>query len=178
MTAVIEALRKIPDGARAVVHSDSAYVIDGITRYIQKWRQNGFLKTDKTPVGNQDLWEALDALSGPRVEYRKVPAHAGNRENECANDIAQTFSQKKKIRLRDEAFDVETASLASGRLPPLPRVRYPVYVVFEKGALEFYREWEKCRMAVEGRRGVRYKKCKSAEELAFTLENWGVRSTS
>lgn len=173
MTAVIEALRLVPGGANAVVHSDSAYVIDGITKYIHKWRRNDFRKADKQPVENRDLWEMLDGLSGPHVKYVKVPAHAGVRENERANDIAQGFAQKKKVRL-----NIAAASALPDLKPiAVPRsLRFPVYTVLEKGSLAFYRTWDLCRLAVQNRRGLRYKKCKSIEELAYALEKWGLRA--
>lgn len=178
LTAVIESLRVVPHGANAVVHSDSAYVIDGITKYIHKWRRNDFLKADKQPVENRDLWEELDALSGPRVRYVKVAAHSGNRENERANDIAQAFSKKKRVRLVEAPYthvnpppSAAGGSLARG-------VIFPTYAVYHQGRLDFHRSWDDCRRAVEGRRGMRYKKCKTREELEYTLEKWGARAMS
>lgn len=176
LKAVIEALRLIGPDASAAVHSDSAYVIDGITRYILKWRQTDFRKADKTPVENRALWEELDSLSGPRVTYVKVPAHSGNRENERANDIAQNFSKHKPVDLADAPLSAARAERAELKPLHLPPLRFPLYVVAHGAQLSFYRAWDDCRRRVEGRRGLRYKKCKSREELEFTLEKWGLRA--
>ena len=182
MTAVIEALQLVPPGANAVVHSDSAYVIDGITKYIHKWRQNDFRKADKQPVENRDLWETLDGLSGSHVKYVKVAAHSGNRENERANDIAQGFSKKKRIRLVDSPLPPLRGKAGMGGPPAgsalVKGVMFPTYAVYHHGSLNFYRAWDECRRAVEGRRGMRYKKCKTREELEYTLEKWGARAMS
>lgn len=168
LTAVIEALRNIGPDAEAEVYSDSAYVIEGITRHINKWRQNGFLTAAKRPVENRDLWEDLDALDAGRARYVKVPAHAGNRENERANEIAQAYARKKKMKLKDGPH--------VDRPEPRPRipagVKFPAYVVLENGGMSFYRTWEECRNAVEGR-ACRYKKCKSEEDLAYFLSRHG-----
>lgn len=192
MMAVIEALRHVAlesDDTRITVHSDSAYVIGGITRHIKKWRLNGYIKADKTPVENRDLWEILDGLSDASVRYVKVAGHAGNRENERADEIAGKYAQRKAIRLRNEPEQTgETGSTATGghsqtlkhsnpvAAPPV--VRFPAYAVYLDGRLAAYRTWEECRAVVECARGARYKKCKTREEFEFTLEKWGVRAIS
>lgn len=178
LQAAISALRAIGPDESVTIHSDSAYVVDGITKYIIKWRQNGFVTSQKTPVENRDLWEELDALAASRARFVKVAAHSGNRENERADEIAQSLARGRAVKLRDEDIIAPPAGAAPPPVhPPIPaRLRYPAYIVWNGKTLAYYKTWDECSPAVSGKRGLRYKKCKTKEELIFTLENWGVRS--
>lgn len=173
LTAVIRALESVDATASISIHSDSAYVIDGITRYILKWKQNGFLTAAKHPVENRDLWEELDALSGSGarcVNYVKVTAHAGVAENERANDIAQGFSQRKKVVLQNRVH----VPKPSAPCPAIPGgFVFPLYVALLNGRCHFFRTWDQCRTAVKGKK-CRYKKCQSKEELAYIAGKWEV----
>ncbi|MBI4180283.1 ribonuclease HI [bacterium] len=178
LTAVIEALRRVPENAGADVHSDSAYVVNGITQYIHTWRRNGFLTAAKKPVENRDLWETLDDLSGKRrVRYIKVEAHAGDPENERANDIAQAFSKGARVSLHSGTADAPARKKLRDVNAPAHLV-FPAYIVFRGGSLTAYRTWDDCKTDVEGRRGARYKKCKTRKEFDYTLEKWGLRAMS
>ena len=89
LTAAAEALRAVPEGASAQIHTDSTYVRDGITRWIVGWRRNGWRTKDGGEVKNQDLWRQLDALAATReVQWCWVPGHAGHRHNERADALA------------------------------------------------------------------------------------------
>jgi len=171
LMAAIVGLRRVSPDARVMLFSDSAYVINGMTTYIRAWRVNGFLRADRKPVENRDLWEALDEIAAGRVTFVKVPGHAGHRENERANDIAQSFARGNPVRLQSGSCGPPPERRRLGRRL---RVRFPGYVIVDKGGLDFVRTWDECRVKVEGRRGVRYKKCASAEELDWALEKWGI----
>lgn len=169
LSAVIEALREVPQGVPVTIHADSSYVIDGITRHIRRWRKNNFYTVDRRPVENRDLWEELDSLSGENVIYAKVAGHSGDPENERANDIAQGFSRHENVKLADEAYTPSE----SAALPVVPGdLKFPLYVVLEGGELSYYPDWENCERAVHGR-SCRFKKCKNAGELQFILAKWG-----
>ena len=66
MTAAIRALEALPSGLAAVVHSDSQYVVKGITEWLPGWKRRGWRTADKKPVLNQPLWERLEALAVER----------------------------------------------------------------------------------------------------------------
>jgi len=90
LTAAIRALEAVTRPARVVVHSDSTYVKDGITRWIHGWKKNGWKTSAKKPVKNEDLWRQLDAALAPHeVEWRWVKGHAGNPDNERADKLAR-----------------------------------------------------------------------------------------
>ncbi len=90
MTAVIEALRAMKRPVKARVHTDSQYVMKGITEWIQGWKRRGWKTAGKEPVKNEDLWRTLDALASQhRLEWNWVRGHAGHPENERADALAR-----------------------------------------------------------------------------------------
>ena len=89
LTAVIEALALLKQPSRVVVHTDSAYVKNGITTWIHGWKARGWTTADRKPVKNVDLWQKLDALRGRhQVDWRWVKGHAGDPGNERADQLA------------------------------------------------------------------------------------------
>jgi ribonuclease HI len=89
LTAAIHALEALPSGLPAVVHSDSQYVVKGITEWLPGWKRKGWRTGDKKPVANQPLWERLEALAVEReVTWRWVRGHAGHEQNERVDGLA------------------------------------------------------------------------------------------
>ena len=90
MMAAISALEALKRPCRVRLHTDSIYLRDGITRWINKWRSNGWLTSDKKPVKNADLWMRLEKAMAPhRIEWAWVRGHAGHPENERADELAR-----------------------------------------------------------------------------------------
>ena len=89
LTAVIEALRALNSPCEVALHTDSRYVIDGITKWIFGWQKNGWKNAAKKPVLNIDLWQALlEAKREHKVSWHWVKGHAGHPENERADRLA------------------------------------------------------------------------------------------
>lgn len=91
LMACIVALRHVEEGCRSItLYSDSSYVVNGIIKgWAKKWRRNGWIKSDKKAVLNQDLWEELLRLSEEHsVDFRWVRGHAGNPLNERCDRLA------------------------------------------------------------------------------------------
>jgi len=89
LLAVIRGLEALTRRARVRVTTDSRYVQQGITQWIQNWKQNGWRTANKKPVKNSDLWRQLDALvAGHDVVWSWVKGHSGHRENERADALA------------------------------------------------------------------------------------------
>ncbi len=89
MTAVIRALTALREPCRVRLHTDSRYVIDGITRWIYAWQKNGWRNSAKKPVLNADLWQELLVATRPhRIEWIWVKGHDGHPENERADQLA------------------------------------------------------------------------------------------
>jgi ribonuclease HI len=91
LTAVIEALKALKYPCDVTVTTDSRYVCDGITKgWAKKWRQNGWVKSNKKPVLNSDLWEELLTLCGKHnVNFVWVKGHAEHPENERCDGLAR-----------------------------------------------------------------------------------------
>ncbi len=89
LTAVIEALKLIRRPCPVVIHTDSSYVKDGITKWIHGWKKKNWVTASKTPVKNRELWQELDRLCGQfDIEWRWVKGHAGELGNEKADELA------------------------------------------------------------------------------------------
>jgi ribonuclease HI len=83
----LEALKKESD---VVIYTDSRYVMDGVTRWMPRWKLNGWRTADRKPVKNDDLWRALDAaVARHRTSWKWVAGHSGHPENERADALAR-----------------------------------------------------------------------------------------
>ena len=90
LTGAIMALESIKRPCKVEMHVDSAYVKDGITKWIHGWKRNGWKTADKKPVKNVELWQRLDkALAAHDVSWHWVKGHAGHAENERADELAR-----------------------------------------------------------------------------------------
>ncbi|HKW91662.1 MAG TPA: ribonuclease HI [Methylomirabilota bacterium] len=91
LTAPIEGLRALEDRRRVDIYSDSAYVINCFRdRWYERWRKNGWRNSNKKPVENRDLWEALIALVEQHdVTWHKVAGHSGDPLNDRADTLAR-----------------------------------------------------------------------------------------
>jgi ribonuclease HI len=98
LMAAIRAVEALKRPVRARIHTDSTYLKDGITRWLARWKQNGWRTASRKPVRNVDLWQRLDAaLANHDVEWAWVRGHAGHPENERADALAR----KGMARMRD-----------------------------------------------------------------------------
>jgi ribonuclease HI len=89
LTAVIRALNALKEPCEVHLHTDSRYVIDGITKWIFGWQKNGWKNSQKKPVLNAELWQDLIAAVRPhRIEWIWVKGHDGHPENERADKLA------------------------------------------------------------------------------------------
>ena len=89
LTAAIEALRALKRPTRVRLFTDSKYVMQGIETWIHGWKKNGWRTSDKKPVKNMDLWQALDALAAEQqIEWRWVKGHSGDPGNERADALS------------------------------------------------------------------------------------------
>jgi len=89
LTAAIMALEALTRPCRIDLHTDSKYVMDGITGWIHGWKARGWKTADKKPVKNDDLWKRLDiARARHEVKWHWVKGHAGHALNERADQLA------------------------------------------------------------------------------------------
>ena len=89
MEAAIKGLESIIESSNITITTDSNYLKDGITQWLEGWKKKGWKTAAKKPVKNQDLWMRLDELSQfHNVNWRWVKGHSGHRENEIADLLA------------------------------------------------------------------------------------------
>ena len=97
LLAVIMALETLKRRVKVQVISDSNYMKDVITKWIKKWKQNGWKTAAKKPVANQDLWQRLDAAAASHdVVWHWVKGHAGDEMNERCDDLAREQAEKMR----------------------------------------------------------------------------------
>ena len=102
LSATIQALKILIEPCKVKLHTDSRYVIDGITKWIHGWQRNGWKNASKQPVSNIDLWhDLIEATARHQVEWIWVKGHNGHPENEradrLASDAADAASNKFAI---------------------------------------------------------------------------------
>ena len=89
MTAAIRALNALIEPCEVALHTDSKYVLEGITKWVHGWKRNGWISASKKPVRNEDLWhELIEAVARHKVEWLWVKGHDGHPENERADKLA------------------------------------------------------------------------------------------
>ena len=73
-----------------ILWTDSTYVMKGITEWIHGWKKKNWIKSDKKPVVNTDLWKVLDNLNSQKnIQWNWVKGHAGVEGNERADELAR-----------------------------------------------------------------------------------------
>ena len=90
MMAVIESLRALSKSCTIDLYTDSVYVKDGVTKWLEGWKAKNWRTAAKKPVKNQDLWERIDLeMARHNVTWHWVKGHAGHPDNERADELAR-----------------------------------------------------------------------------------------
>lgn len=95
LMAVMKALAALKAPCHVRLHTDSRYVIDGITKWVFGWQKNGWRTADKKAVKNEDLWRELVTLTRPhRIDWIWVKGHDGHVENERVDKLASDAAMR------------------------------------------------------------------------------------
>jgi ribonuclease HI len=184
--AVIAALDAVATlSGPVVVHTDSTYVIKGITEWIHGWRKRAWKSMSGEDVANRDLWEDLDRISSerrPKIDWRYVKGHAGIPGNERCDAIAVSFAQGKPVALFDGKASEYGISLEAVADPALvtassrrsSSAKAYSYLSLLDGVLERHATWAECEKRVKGK-NAKFRKATSAAEEAEILTAWGVK---
>ncbi|HAO64801.1 TPA: ribonuclease HI [Candidatus Taylorbacteria bacterium] len=193
MQAVISAINflieyeLLTQNFKCVVHTDSAYVINGITKWVSGWKARGWLTLQKEQVLNRDLWEKmsylLEAMPGDeKIEWKLLKGHVGVAGNERCDEIATTFADKKEIKLYDgplSGYSIDIASVSqdadktSARSESKKRSSKKAYSYISRigGKIEVHKTWAECEARVKGASGAKFKKSLSkADEQVIIAE--------
>ena len=98
LRAAIEALETLKRPCRVELYTDSEYLRNGITKWIESWRRNGWRTAKKEPVKNQDLWQRLLAAVDRHqpaggVTWHWTKGHAGHALNERVDELANSAAR-------------------------------------------------------------------------------------
>ena len=95
LTAVLTALSLLKEPCTVELYSDSKYVVDAIDKgWLYGWQKKGWIKADKKPVLNVDLWQLLPLLARHNVRLHWVKGHAENEKNNRCDQLAVAESKK------------------------------------------------------------------------------------
>ena len=172
LQAAIEALAHLGKAPQATVYTDSRYVIDGLTKWLPNWRRRGWITSTGSAVKNRDLWQELARLAHPKVRWRHVRGHSGDPNNERVDDIARGFASGQTPRLYcgpagapDDPVQPGSATVSFAKSR---------YVSIIRGDVAIDDNWPACEARVRGVSGAKFKKVRSAEELAAFCAQHGV----
>ncbi len=182
LTAAIESLRIIKSAAKVAIHTDSSYVINGITKWVKGWVKNGWMTKEKKDVVNRDLWEMLVKVGAKHdIEWKHVRGHSGIELNERVDMIANGFARTEKVELFYGSLAKYKTVLAS-----MPKARVvkkksssktktgPAYsyVSVLDGKVVTHKTWAECEKRVKGK-PAKFKKVFSKEEESSLRREWG-----
>jgi len=92
LMATIKALEYFKTKQDITIYTDSKYVKDGISSWINKWKINGWRTANKKPVKNKELWIKLDKqIQIHNISWQWIKGHAGNNYNELADELARKY---------------------------------------------------------------------------------------
>ncbi|MDE0620921.1 MAG: ribonuclease HI [Bryobacterales bacterium] len=96
MTAVVKGLQALREPCAVTLEIDSEYVKNGVTRWMTKWKRNGWITTTKQPVKNQDLWQELEASLAPhQVRWVWVKGHSKHKDNNRCDKLAKAAAHSQ-----------------------------------------------------------------------------------
>lgn len=192
LTAAIEALVSIRDVEfGADVHTDSTYVIQGISAWIFGWKKRGWKTAEGSDVLNRDLWQELDRLASARgktrLSWHYVRGHSGIPGNERVDAIADGLARGLPITLYQGPLDAygisifdlpdDTSVPSRTRGSSRSAAAYS-YLSLVDGAAMRHATWAECERRVKGRSGARFKKATSAADESAILRSWRVNPES
>jgi ribonuclease HI len=196
LTAAIQALTAVDvlDGPVAI-HTDSTYVIKGISEWIWGWRKRGWKTAEGTDVLNRELWQALDRLVSARrpgsVSWHYVRGHCGIPGNERVDAIADGLASGRPVVLyrgQLATYSIPIFDLPDDTSVPARRAAKSgersskaaaySYLSLVDGTAQRHTTWADCERRVKGRAGARFKKALSAADESAILRAWQVRPDS
>lgn len=168
LMAVISALESIPNEQEVTIYTDSAYVVNGITRWVKGWRKNSWKTSKKEDVLNKDLWQRLTETTSHKViDWKLIKGHSGTAGNERCDIIATSFADKVPVVLYNgsrERYGIDISiisKLDSGIPKSKSKSRAYSYVSLVNGSVLTHKTWEECKTRVNGVSGAKYKKSTS-----------------
>ncbi|MDO8564473.1 MAG: ribonuclease H [bacterium] len=189
LSAAIEALSflsKVNGQGSMVIYTDSAYLVNGITKWVFSWERRNWVTVQKEAVLNKDLWETLLELSrGKKIEWKLVGGHVGVAGNEQCDKIATLFADGlppplykgslENYSVKNILETAEDTGKADEKRESRTRSGKKAYSYVSRvdGRVETHKTWAECENRVKGKSGVKYQKVFSPEEERARIEEWG-----
>lgn len=170
------------------VYCDSAYVINGITKWVFGWEKNNWKTSLKEDVMNVDLWKRLrEATRGKKIEWIVVKGHRGVKGNERCDEIATAFADSLggedapelfKGNLSEYGIDIlniqpDASSGSSKKKSSSSKAKAYSYVSMVDGLVMTHKTWDECEKRVKGAKGAKFKKALSESDERDLIKNLG-----
>jgi ribonuclease HI len=184
LTAAIEGISRAQKGSSVSVHTDSSYLINGITKWVHGWKKNKWQTKGKEDVLNRDLWIKLDmSVAERKVEWKYVGGHIGILGNERCDRIATAFADGHDPKLYagplqyydlPDILDIshDQESFNKKKSSSKSRAKAHSYVSMVGGIVETHKSWAECERRVKGAKGAKYKKSFDADDEAEIKKNF------
>jgi ribonuclease HI len=190
LKAAIQALKSLGDtGGNVVVHTDSSYVIQGITKWVKGWSKNNWMTGAKKAVLNQDLWQELMSAVDERekhgnITWKLVEGHAGIPGNERVDTIATAYTENRMPELYNgprSKYPINLLSTIANRTKKVvkqnKRARTSAkaysYVSLVDRKIMTHKTWQECEARVKGKK-AKFKKALSKSEEETIIREFSV----
>jgi len=188
LTAIVAAFsHSITSTSHVHVYTDSAYDINGITKWVSGWEKNNWTTSQKEPVSHKELWQTLVSLVRERqqsttVSWHHVPGHSGVVGNERADNIATSFASagnptlfrgrlsQYDNKILDTNYDTESFEKRQAVKDRAKQKAYS-YLSLVGGVVVKHTTWVECEQRVKGQK-AKFRKSLSAEDEAEIIASW------
>lgn len=186
MTAALSALAYLSHNNLPVhIYTDSAYLINGITKWVYGWEKNGWQTANDEPVSHERIWKDMVSLirargTSGKVSWHKVAGHAGMPGNERVDAIATGFGKGHMVDLyrgrlsqyHTNVLEFEYDEKVSATKSRGKTAAYS-YLSLVDGVAMRHRDWASCEKRVKGKH-AKFKKAVSQQDELSILVDWGI----
>jgi ribonuclease HI len=169
LTAVISALESVLSEREMTIYTDSAYVLNGATRWVKGWKKNKWKTSQKEDVLNKDLWERLIELTSHKIiDWKLIKGHSGTAGNERCDVIATSFADRAPVVLYNGSkerygIDVSIKQSKDSKSKTKSKSKAYSYISMVDGEIQVHKTWDECKARVNGKSGARFKKSTSPQ---------------
>lgn len=184
LLAVITALSSVSSNDEIVVNTDSAYVVNGITKWVFGWQKNNWKTAQDDDVLNKDLWQKfIEVVKGKKIKWNVVSGHSGIPGNERCDEIATFFADGKKPDLYNGKifnYSVDITDLMGDGTKKKKKTNSKVpgysYLSLVNGVFKKHKDWASCEKEVKGIKGkVKFKKAESEIHEEEIMKEWEIK---
>jgi ribonuclease HI len=180
--AILGALKKTDTADYIEAYLDSAYVVNGISKWIYGWLKNNWKTKDGGDVSNKDLWKSLyELVEDRKLNWHLIKGHAGHGGNERVDEIATAFADGENIELyngsRKEYKYSLSVDLEKNDLPrekDRKNIKAYSYLSLVNSDFRKHKTWTECESQIKGKSGAKFRKAISKEDEEKIMKEWGV----